>query len=295
MEGPLAADTVGIGLRQPHYREVLEQGRAGDDGIGAVGFVEVHSENFFHAGGASLHMLDRARACFPISLHGVGLSLASADELRAVHLDKLARLVERIDPVFVSEHLCWGGFAGTHYNELLPLPYTREALQLIIERVDRVQDRLRRPILLENLSAYLQFKDSEMGEFAFLAEVARRTGCGILLDINNLYINAHNLGIDPMRALNELPPQSIREMHLAGHAAMDDCLIDTHDRRVAEGVWALYREVLSRIGPRPTLIEWDADLPALETLLDEARKAARCMRAVRASFLAPRSREPLHA
>jgi uncharacterized protein len=262
---PLAG--TGIGLRQPHYREVFE--RRPD-----LAFLEVHSENFFLDGGASMHALERARAAYPISLHGVGLSLGSADRLAEAHLAKLKRLVDRVEPALVSEHLCWGGVGGVHFNDLLPLPYTGATLALLADRVDRVQSTLGRRILLENLSAYVEFRDSDMTETAFLAELARRTGCGLLLDVNNLYVNAINFGFDPVARLAELDASAIGQIHLAGHAAVDDCLVDTHGARVGDPVWALYAEACRRFGPRPTLIEWDTDLPALDVLLSEAARAA---------------------
>jgi uncharacterized protein (UPF0276 family) len=264
----LLSDTAtGIGLRQPHYREVFERQPA-------LGFVEVHSENFFLDGGAAMHALERARAAYPLSLHGVGLSLGSADALAEQHLGKLKRLVARIEPDLVSEHLCWGGIDGWHANDLLPLPHTDESLSLMVDRVGRVQDTLKRPILVENLSAYVQFRDGTMSETAFLAELARRSGCGLLLDLNNLYVNAVNFGFDADACLVELPGAAIGEIHLAGHHVSEDCLIDTHDARVCSGVWALYERACARFGPKPTLIEWDAQLPALDVLLGEAKTAA---------------------
>ena len=266
-----SATAVGIGLRQPHYREAFERQPA-------LGFVEVHSENFFHEGGASLHALERARAAWPVSLHGVGLSLASGDEFAEAHLAKLARLVERVEPALVSEHLCWGGVGGLHFNDLLPFPYNRESLALLAARVGRVQDVLKRRILVENLSAYVEFRDSEMSETAFLAELASRSGCGLLLDVNNLYVNAVNFGFDPESRLAELPASAIGEIHLASHHVGEDCLIDTHDARVCAEVWALYESACRRFGPRPTLIEWDAQLPALDVLLEEAALAGEVAR-----------------
>ena len=258
---------VGIGLRQPHYREVFERAPA-------LGFLEVHSENFFLDGGASMHALERARAAYPISLHGVGLSLGSADAIAQQHLAKLKRLVDRVEPALVSEHLSWGGLGARHFNDLLPMPNRRETLALLTERIDRVQDTLNRPILVENVSAYLAYRDDEMTETALLAELARRTGCGILLDINNLYVNAVNFGFDPVARLAELSAAAIGEMHLAGHGATGVCLIDTHGARVCAEVWALFDEACRRFGPKPTLIEWDTDLPTLDVLLDEAATAA---------------------
>jgi uncharacterized protein (UPF0276 family) len=257
---------TGIGLRQPHYREVFERRPP-------LSFLEVHSENFFLDGGASMHALERARAAYPISLHGVGLSLGSADGLAGEHLRKLKRLVDRVEPGLVSEHLCWGSVGGLHANDLLPLPHTVEALALLADRVDHVQSTLKRAILVENLSAYVEFRDNDMTETAFLAELARRTGCGLLLDINNLYVNAINFGFDAAGRLADLDGDSIGEIHLAGHTVVDDCLIDTHGSLVCEPVWSLYADACRRFGPKPTLIEWDTDLPALDVLVSQAARA----------------------
>jgi len=257
---------TGIGLRQPHYREVFER-------LPELAFLEVHSENFFLEGGASMHALERARAAYPISLHGVGLSLGSADGLADEHLARLKRLVDRIEPALVSEHLCWGAVGGVHFNDLLPLPHTTAALALLCDRVDQVQNTLGRRLLVENLSAYVAFRDSEMTETAFLAELARRTGCGLLLDINNLYVNAVNFGFDAAARLGDLDGADIGQIHLAGHTAVDDCLIDTHGAVVSDAVWSLYEQACRRFGPRPTLVEWDTDLPALDVLLAQAERA----------------------
>lgn len=267
----LPPGAVGIGLRAPHYAAIF-------DDQPALGFLEVHSENFFHAGGAAMRVLERARERYPISLHGVGLSIASGDAFSVAHLDNLAKLVERVEPALVSEHLCWGAMAGVHFNDLLPFAHTHEALALVADRVDQVQSRLGRRILLENLSAYVQFRDSEMSEADFLAGLVARCDCGVLLDVNNLYVNACNLDIDPHAELAKLPGAAIGEIHLAGHTQTEHGLIDTHGSRVAEPVWALYRDAVKRFGPRPTLIEWDTDLPALDVLLDEAASAEQIMR-----------------
>ena len=274
---------IGIGLRQPHYRALLhgERETAHDGAHGnpfpSPEFVEVHSENFFADGGVALQVLERARVRYAVSLHGVGLSIGSADadgdDAADRHLNKLARLVARIEPALVSEHLCWGAIAGTHFNDLLPVPYTSEALTRIASRVSRVQDVLKRRILVENVSAYVAFNDSTMSETAFLAALSERTGCGILLDINNLYVNAINFGFDAAACLDELPSDAIGEIHLAGHLVTDECLIDDHGSRVTPAVWSLYRDACERFGAKPTLIEWDTDVPALEVLLDEAERA----------------------
>ena len=259
---------AGIGLRPVHYREILEQRPD-------VGWLEVHSENYFCDGGQLLYFLERLREDYPVSLHGVGLSLGSTDVLSSDHLDKLARLIDRVDPAFVSEHLSWSSVGGQFVNDLLPLPYTEEALELVSRHVEQAQDYLGRRLLVENVSSYLQFAESEMPEWEFVAEVARRTGCGILLDVNNIYVSAINHGFDAAQYLRRIPKAAVAEIHLAGHDSNGRCLIDTHGARVAAPVWALYREALARFGTIPTLIEWDTDLPPLDVLLDEAATADR--------------------
>jgi len=270
MNNHLAARGVGIGLRAPHYRELLES-------LPEIGFLEVHSENFFHVGGAALNILQRARAHYPISLHGVGMSLASADGLREPHLDKLATLVERVEPALVSEHLCWSAVGDTHLGDLLPFPTTRAALSMMAERVDAVQNRLQRKILIENISSYVRFRDTELTECEFLAELARNTGCGVLLDINNLYVNASNFGFDASEELYKLPLSAVGEIHLAGHSQGEHCLIDTHGTPVCEAVWALYADAITHFGNVPTLIERDTDIPPLRDLLAEAWRAESLM------------------
>ena len=266
---------AGIGLRAAHYPSFLE-------GRPDVGWLEVHSENYFGSGGYDLHVLEHVRREYPLSLHGVGLSLGSADGLREHHLAKLKQLVERVDPLLVSEHLCWGAWGRHHFNDLLPLPYTEEALSLMVERVEQVQTALGRPILIENVSSYLQYRDSAMPELEFAAEVARRCGCGILLDINNLYVNGVNHGFDPHAALAALPARCVKEIHLAGHARTELCLIDDHGSHVADPVWSLYEAALARLGRVRTLIEWDTRIPDLDVLLGEARKAETLLDAVHA-------------
>jgi uncharacterized protein (UPF0276 family) len=262
----MLAPLAGIGLRTPHVARVLaEQPR--------IGWLEVHSENYFAAGGTALAALDRIRADYPLSLHGVGMSLGSTDPLDAAHLVKLRRLIDRCDPVLVSEHLCWSGAGGRHLNDLLPLPYTEEALAHVCRRVAEVQDRLLRPIAVENVSSYLGFAAATIPEWEFVAAVARRTGCQLLLDVNNIYVNATNHGFDADRYLAAMPADAIAEIHLAGFDASGACLIDTHGAPVAPEVWALYTRAVARYGPRPTLIEWDIDIPPLETLLAEAATA----------------------
>jgi uncharacterized protein (UPF0276 family) len=257
---------VGIGLRAAHYPEFLS-------GTPAVDWLEVHSENYFGAGGYDLHVLEHVRRDYPLSLHGVGLSLGSADGLRSDHLSKLKRLVDRIQPALVSEHLSWSAFGGRHFNDLLPLPCTQDALRLVIARVGEVQDTLGRRILVENVSSYLTYRASEMSEGEFLAALAQRTGCGILLDINNLFVNAGNHGFDASAALAEFPARHVGEIHLAGHAVMDGLLIDDHGSRVDPAVWALYASACRRLADVPVLIEWDSNVPELGVLLAQAEIA----------------------
>ncbi len=257
---------AGIGLRAPHQHEVLAAPPA-------VGWLEVHSENYFADGGPALANLECTRARYPISLHGVGLSLGSTDPLDREHLRKLKALAARIEPALVSEHLSWSSVGLRFLNDLLPLPYTEEALEHICTRVAQVQDFLGRRILVENISSYLQFPHSTIPEWEFVAEVSRRAGCGILLDVNNIYVSASNHHFDPLQYLRAIPAQAVGEIHLAGHESRGDTLIDTHSRPVCDAVWALYREALDRFGAVPALIEWDNDIPKLAVLVGEAHKA----------------------
>jgi uncharacterized protein (UPF0276 family) len=257
--------SAGIGLRAPHYHEVLNS-------LPRLGWVEVHSENFF-GGGAPLRTLNKVREHYPVSLHGVGMGLASATPLDQEHLNALRRLCDTVQPAAVSEHLCWNTVAGTVINDLLPFPYTQEALSSVISRVEQVQEKLGRQLLVENLSSYLSFTQSEMSEGEFLAELVRRTGCGILFDVENLYVNARNLGVDAEAFITAIPAEAVKEYHLAGFSVRDGCLVDTHDHPVYPEVWKLYEFALQHIGPRPTLIEWDSDIPALAVLMGEAAKA----------------------
>ena len=256
---------AGIGLRAPHYGEVLKN-------LPKLGWVEVHSENFF-GGGSSLRTLLRVREHYPVSLHGVGMGLASNAPLDKAHLSALDRLCDTVQPAAVSEHLCWNASDGLVINDLLPFPYTRQALSNVADRIDQVQEILGRQLLVENLSSYLSFTQSEMSEGEFLAELSRRTGCGILFDVENLYVNARNLGVDTNDFIKALPAEAVREYHLAGYSVRDGCLVDTHDHPVYPAVWELYDLALQHIGPRPTLIEWDSEIPALTVLTGEAEKA----------------------
>jgi uncharacterized protein len=273
---------VGVGLRQPHYRELLEMRPA-------LHFLEVHSENFFVDGGAALAVLRQARESYAISLHGVGLSLGSAIGLDPWHLDQLARLVERIEPARVSDHASFARATRrpsqvSHMNDLLPIAFTPASLDIMAANVAQVQDRLKRPILVENLSAYFHWADDALPEPEFFNALARRTGCGVLLDVNNLVVNALNAGDDdPVRAacdwIDALAPGLAGEIHLAGYAELGDIVIDDHGSRVHAPVWQVYRHAIARLGPVPTLIEWDTDIPPLAMLLDEANEAARLQKA----------------
>ena len=272
MSARVAPLGVGVGLRAPHYREFLSRRPP-------VDWLEVHSENYFGDGGWDLHVLQTLRADYPISLHGVGLGLGSARGLDPDHVGALRRLIDRIEPALVSEHLCWAAAAGMHFNDLLPLPFTEEALRLVCERADALQTALARPILLENVSSGVRFRSDAVSEGQFMREVAARSGCALLLDINNLYVNQCNHGDDAHAAVAELASSSIAEIHLAGHLVTDDAVIDHHGDRVAAPVWELYRAALRDLGPRPTLIEWDTDIPTLEVLLEEAAKARAVLQA----------------
>ena len=263
---------AGIGLRARHYRDFL-------DGNPPAAWLEVHSENYFGEGGYDLFVLEQLRDRYALSLHGVGLALGSAatadDDARVErHLAKLKHLVARIEPAVVSEHLCWGAHRGRHFNDLLPLPYTEEALAHMTTRVHRMQDALGRRVLIENVSSYVAFRASDLSEGEFLAELARRSGCGILLDVNNFYVNQVNHGDDALKAMVALPRELVAEIHLAGHLRTEDGLIDDHGSAVAEPVWRLYEAALARFGAVPTLIEWDTDVPKLAVLLALADLAA---------------------
>lgn len=269
-EAILISPRAGIGLRPPHYQAMLATAPS-------VSFLEVHSENFFGDGGQPLKYLRRFREDYPISTHGVGLSLGSTDPLDADHLRKLKRLVDAIDPVLVSEHLCWVGVNGRFLNDLLPLPYTQESLEHVVRRVGELQDFLKRPILIENVSSYLEFVDSTIPEWEFVREVASRSGCQILLDVNNIHVNATNHDFDALTYLDAIAPGSVGEIHLAGFQDTGEVLIDTHGAAVSNEVWHLYEHAIARFGAVPTLIEWDTDIPALTVLLGEAEKANRVL------------------
>jgi uncharacterized protein len=286
MGGDACGANVGIGWRHPHYAELLAQQPALD-------FLEVHSENFFADGGAALAVLQRAREDYPISLHGVGLSLGSALGLDPWHLEQLTALVQRVEPIRVSDHACfarglWGGRA-VHAADLLPLPFSNEALEVLCRNVQQVQDRLQRPILVENLSAYVRWNSAgaeDWPETEFLNALARRTGCQLLVDVNNIYVNACNAQLggalaNPLQFcktwLDAIAPAAVGELHVAGHCRVSDAhgdiVIDDHGSRVSDEVWSLCAHATRRFGAVPTLLEWDTDVPALAVLLNEAHTA----------------------
>jgi hypothetical protein len=262
---------VGIGLRAQHYQDLLTTLP------NSIGWLEIHSENYFAEGGKAHAYLAALREHYPVSLHGVGLYIGSTDPLDPRHLHSLKNLIERTEPMLVSEHLCWGAVNGKVLNDLLPLPYTEEALQHFCAKTMQVQDYLGRQILIENPSSYLQFAHSTIPEQEFLVAVAERTGCGILLDINNIYVSANNHNFDPSAYLAAIPVNIVQEIHLAGFENNGGCLIDTHSQPVCDEVWKLYQQALQRFGQVPTLIEWDADIPSLNVLLGEATRAQHLM------------------
>lgn len=274
-ERPVPA-SAGIGLRTPHHGEFLA-------GHPRVAWVEVHSENFFADGGPQLALLESVRARYPLSCHGVGLSLGSTDPLDRGHLRSLKRLVDRFEPALVSEHCCFASAGGRFVNDLLPLPYTDESLMHMIRRVGQVQDALGRQILVENPSSYLEFNCSVMWEWEFLTELARATDCGLLLDVNNVYVSARNNGFDALDYLRGIPGGYVGEIHLAGYGVSRsgdrELLIDTHGARVYPAVWELYDHAIRLFGRVPTLVEWDTDVPDLAVLTDEAARADSIMEA----------------
>jgi uncharacterized protein (UPF0276 family) len=270
----------------PAYRELMPAGiglraRHLDEMAGCTcpaGFLEIHAENYL-GGGPALRKIERLRADHEMSVHGVGLSLGSAEGLDAHHLGRLTALVARLQPRFVSEHLAWSVVGGTYLNDLLPLPYTEESLAVVAGNIDRLQSSLGRTVMIENPSSYVAFAHSTIAEPEFLAALCARAGCGLLCDVNNIFVSGSNLGFDPGAWLAALPAAAIGEIHLAGHARNDaggeTILIDDHGSRVTGAVWSLYRDAIARFGPRPTLIEWDTDVPDLDVLLDEAARADR--------------------
>ena len=256
----------GLGLRPEHYPAVLEDRPA-------VDWFEIISENYLVAGGKPLYFLDRIREHYPMVMHGVSLSIGGCDPLDPDYLAALKRLAARVEPAWISDHLCWTGIDGRNLHDLLPLPYTEEAIAHVAGRVGQVQDCLGRQILLENVSSYVTYTDSRISEWEFLSAVAERADCHILLDVNNVCVSAHNHGFDPLAYLDGVPPGRVRQIHLAGHSHDGSLIVDTHDHPVPDPVWALYAEAIARLGPVSTMIERDDDIPPLETLLAELAQA----------------------
>jgi uncharacterized protein (UPF0276 family) len=256
----------GVGLRPKHYGRFLESRPQ-------VDWVEAISENFMRIGGRPRAVLEKVRRDFPVALHGVSLSIGSSDPLNWEYLSELAELVKRIEPAMISDHLCWGSHRGRYVHDLLPLPFTEEVLKHVVRRVQSVQERLGRQILLENVSSYFTYQESTLSEWDFLAEVARRADCGILLDINNIFVSAKNHGFDPTDYLTAMPVDRIGQYHLAGHSDHGEYLLDTHDHPVCGDVWTLYRQAVRRFGLVSTLIEWDENVPELDVLIAESRRA----------------------
>jgi uncharacterized protein len=277
----LGSGSVGVGFKAEHFDAVMET-RPG------LGFFEIHAENYMGAGGPPHRRLEAIRERYPLSLHGVGLSIGSPGPLDRAHLARLAALAERYQPAIISEHLAWSTHEGAFLNDLLPLPYTEETLERVCEHIDIVQTALKRTLLLENPSTYVAFAETTMGETEFLAEIVRRTGCGLLLDVNNVFVSATNHGRDSRQYLAGFPLAAVREIHLAGSADDTDdaglpLLIDAHDSPVRDAVWTLYAETIRRLGPTPTLIEWDNDVPEWPRLFGEACLAERAMAAATAT------------
>jgi uncharacterized protein len=266
----------GVGLRTKHFAEYLAAPPP-------VGWVEAISENFMAPGGRPVAVLEKVRRDVPVVLHGVSLSIGSTDPLSERHLGDLAALARRVEPAWISDHLCWGSHGGRYAHDLWPLPHTEEALRHVVARVARVQEALGRQILLENVSSYVAFRESEMPEWEFLAEVARRADCGILLDVNNVFVSARNHGFDPRTYLAGVPADRVGQLHLAGHSDKGRYLLDSHDQAVPAAVWDLYRETVLRLGSVSTLVEWDDHVPPLERLVEESRRAA----VIEAEALAP--------
>jgi len=261
---------AGIGLRAVHHDALVTERPT-------VGWIEAHTKNYFHDGGSAVRALERARADYPLSLHGVGLGLGSADGVDREHLARVKYAIARFEPALVSEHACWGHAGSEFFNDLLPLPYTDEAVELLARQVGEAQDALGTRLLIENVSAYVAFEHSHLREWEFLTAVAGLSGCGLLLDVNNVYVSSKNLGQDARAFIEGLPLESVGEIHVAGHARNGAILIDDHGSQVCEEVWQLYRHAIARFGALPTLIEWDTNIPALATLVAESQRADRML------------------
>lgn len=271
---PISTNSVGIGLRHPHHQYVLQNNPD-------VHWFEVHSENFFAKGGAALNFLKNIRENYPLSLHGVGLSLGSSQDVDKNHLNSLKNLIEFIDPFLVSDHISWSNINDRVLNDLLPIPYTQESLEVLCKNIEQTQDFLKREILVENPSTYLSFKNSKIAEWDFINQVAKKTGCKILLDVNNVFVSSQNNNFDGVEYLENINPEIVREIHLAGHSKSQidgqTVLIDTHDNYVCDEVWELYKFATKKINA-PTLIEWDQDLPEFLELEKEAKKAEKILK-----------------
>ena len=263
---PPSFEGFGLGLRKPHYSDFLS-------GSVDVDFVEVISENFMVDGGRPRQILRSVREHYPVALHGVSMSVGSADGVDQDYLARLRKLVDEVEPLFVSDHLCWTRIDGRNSHDLLPLPYTDEALAIVCDNIGRAQDALARPMLIENPSSYLTFAQSTMQEWEFLAAMCSRTGCSLLLDVNNIFVTARNHGLDALQYIDAVPVSCIRQIHIAGHSQGEDLLIDTHDQSVCDDVWALYARISPRLGPVATMIERDDNIPPLNDLLDELQIA----------------------
>jgi len=283
---------AGIGLKAQHYQEII-------DTQPDIGWLEVHSENYMCAGGPTQNWLNAMRKRYPISLHGVGLSLGTAGPLDPLHLERLVALERRVEPGWVSEHLSWSIASGVYLNDLIALPYTEESLGVFSEHVEEMQDALNRRVLIENPSSYLRYEHSVIPEPEFLLEVTRLSGCAVLLDVNNVFVSAMNHGFDPIQYLDQIPTQLIGEIHLGGHSQTvingRTIRIDDHGSRVCDEVWELYEHLIARIGPTPTLIEWDSNVPELDVLLAEAAKADTIMAKAHPFALLQTSEEARHA
>lgn len=266
---------IGVGLRRPHYQQILKD-------LPSIGWFEVHSENFFHNDSPAIRFLKKITEHYPISLHGVGLSLGSADGLDQHHLTRIKNMVDTMNPFLVSEHLSWGHVGGRHVPDLLPVPYTPESFDIFAANIACVQDYLKCDILIENPSSYLEFKTSVYKESEFLINLCDKTGAKLLLDVNNVYVSCQNHDWHALDYINAIPPNMVKEIHIAGHSSKDigsekPLLIDTHDHEVCDEVWALYEHAINRFGPTHTLLEWDAKIPNLNTLISQAKKALQYM------------------
>ncbi|MES2351646.1 MAG: DUF692 domain-containing protein [Pseudomonadota bacterium] len=269
MNTTLSSPGFGLGLRPAHYQEIIDARSGGHD----IDWFEILSENYMVPGGKPLAMLDRIRWDYPMAMHGVSMSIGTPQGPSQDYLRELKKLMQRVQPLWVSDHLCWTGTHGTNMHDLFPLPYTEEAVATVVRNVKRVQDYLERPLLLENVSSYLSFESDTFNEWDFVAAVAEESDSLILLDVNNVYVSSVNHGFDPLVYLDALPGHRVQQIHLAGHSVQEGCIIDTHDREVSDPVWALYAEALRRFGPVATMIERDDNIPPLAELTAELRRA----------------------